>query len=155
MWCYNDAMGGALDVPIVLDTNVLFEGMTRKDGASALIVDGWRSGVLKVGVCDALAYEYFDVLSRKLSSERWRQAQPALRELLLTARFVTVRFTWRPSSPDPGDEHVIDCAMNANAFLITWNVKDFRRAVEHLHLVVMTPPDYVCWVGSHLPESVD
>jgi len=97
----------------------------------------------------------FDVFSRKLSPERWRQVQPALRELLLTARFVTVRFTWRPSSPDPGDEHVIDCAMNANAFLITWNVKDFRRAVEHLHLVVMTPPDYVYWVGSHLPASLE
>ena len=39
-------------------------------------------------------------------------------------------FSWRPMSPDPGDEHVIDCAMNACASVVTANTRDFQLAVQ-------------------------
>jgi len=57
--------------PIVIDTNVLFEGLTKQGGASGLIIDVWLTGLLEVCVSNAIAYEYEDVLSRKISKPRW------------------------------------------------------------------------------------
>jgi predicted nucleic acid-binding protein len=56
---------------IVVDTNVVFEGLTKQGGASGLIVDAWLARLMVVCVSNALAYEYDDVLSRKLSEARW------------------------------------------------------------------------------------
>jgi hypothetical protein len=63
--------------------------------------------------------------------------------MLEHAEFVPIYFSWRPTSPDPGDDHVIDCAMNAGAPVVTANVQDFRLAQESLGLVVMTPVEFV------------
>ena len=128
---------------VVIDTNVVFEGLTKRGGAAGLIIDAWLAGLLQVCVSDALAYEYADVLSRKLSEARWQRLKSVLGTLLARAQFVVVYYSWRPISPDPGDEHVIDCAMNAGATVITSNVRDFRTARETLGLRVVTPVEAV------------
>jgi predicted nucleic acid-binding protein len=124
---------------VVIDTNVLFEGLTKQGGAAGLIIDAWRAGILRVYVSNALAYEYADVLSRKLSAARWQRLKPVLGALLVQVEFVSIYYSWRPSSPDPGDEHVIDCAMNAGATVISANIRDFQLAKRTLGLRVMTP----------------
>jgi len=132
---------------VVIDTNVLFEGLTRQGGATGLIVDAWLSGLLEVYVSNALAYEYIDVLSRKLSDSRWSKLQPVLGTLLKTAHFTPIYYSWRPISPDAGDDLVVDCAMNAGAIVITANLKDFRQAEESLGLQVMTPIELVIYLA--------
>lgn len=127
----------------VIDTNVLFEGLTRKGGAAGLIVDAWLAGVYVPCVSSALAYEYLDVLSRKLAERRWLQLRPVLVAMLRQAQFIEINFTWRPSSRDPDDDHVIDCAMNANAALVTANLRDFHLAQRALGLNVMSPAEFV------------
>jgi len=63
---------------IVVDANVVFEGLTKQGGASGLIVDAWLARLMVVCVSNALAYEYDDVLSRKLSEARWSKLQSVL-----------------------------------------------------------------------------
>jgi predicted nucleic acid-binding protein len=134
---------------VVIDTNVVFEGLTKQGGACGLIVDAWLAGGLfQVCVSNALAYEYKDVLSRQLSSKRWQKLKPVLGALLVGAQFTTIYYSWRPSSPDPGDELVIDCAMNAGAIVITSNIRDFQRAKQSLGLQVMTPVELVIKLAS-------
>jgi len=128
---------------LVIDTNVLFEGLTKQGNAASLIIDAWLAELFQAQVSNALAYEYTDVFSRKLSYERWQRIQPVLGTLLSKAQFVNIYYSWRPTSPDPGDDHVIDCAMNANATLVTSNIKDFKRAKSALGLRVMTPVELV------------
>jgi predicted nucleic acid-binding protein len=140
MRCYNGVMS---EVRAVIDTNVLFEGLTRHGGAPGLIMDAWMAGLFHPCVSNALAYEYADVLSRKLSVERWRKLNPVLGTLLLKAEFTNIYFRWRPSSPDPADEHLIDCAMNAGAIVVTSNLKDFRLAQSSLGLGVLRPVDFI------------
>ena len=98
-------------------------------------------GAFKVVVdtSNAVAYEYVDVLSRKLSEKRWQDIQMILGDLLAKTHFVTVYYSWRPSSPDKGDDHIIDCAMNAGAAVITSNTRHFNKARISLGLKVMTP----------------
>jgi len=133
---------------VVIDTNVVFEGLTKQGGASGLIVDAWLNGLFRPFISNALAYEYADVLSRLLSETRWRRIQPILGELLDHAEFTTIYFTWRPSSPDPGDEHVIDCAMNAGATIVTSNTRDFQPAKHSLGLRVITPVEFVAQLAN-------
>lgn len=130
----------------VIDTNVLFEGLTKQGSAAGLLVDAWSAEVFYACVSNALAYEYLDVLSRKLSPARWERIQPILGALLEQAIFVPNYFMWRPISPDPGDDHVVDCAMNGGAPIVTYNMKDFRNATLILDVPVMTPLEYIHWL---------
>ena len=129
---------------VVLDTNVVFEGLTKQTGVCGLIIDAWRAGLILACVSNALLNEYDDVLSRKLSTGRYAEVISALDELLdRSTNFVRAYYTWRPISSDPGDDHVIDCAMNANAVVITSNLRDFQEASNRLGLQVMTPIQFV------------
>jgi len=127
----------------VIDTNVVFEGLTTRGGAAGLVVDAWVGGRFQPFISNALAYEYREVLERMLSVERWHRLQPVLGRLLRTSQFVPIHFTWRPVSPDPADDHVIDCAMNAAAVIVTSNTKDFRLAERALGIPVRTPTEFL------------
>ena len=127
----------------VIDTNVVFEGLTKQGGAAGLVIDAWLAGLLTVYVSTALAYEYVDVLSRKLSEKRWQRLQPVVGELLALSQFAAIHYSWRPTSPDAGDDLVVDCAMNAGAIVVTSNLRDFRSAEASLGLRVMTPVEFV------------
>ena len=146
--CYNSAMNAVPLARVVIDTNVVFEGLTKRGGACGLLIDAWLANLLQVYVSNALAYEYVDVLSHKLSESRWQRLRPVLGTLLSKAQFVVIHYSWRPISPDPGDEHVIDCAMNAGATVITSNVRDFEMARESLGLRVITPVEAVIQISS-------
>ena len=136
-------MSGDYSIRVVLDTNVVFEGLTKQKSACGVIIDAWLADLINVYVSDAVAYEYVDVLSRKLSHTRWQKAQITLATLFDKAEFVSIYYSWRPTSPDPGDDLVIDCAMNANALIVTSNRKDFRTAQTELGLKVLSPFELV------------
>ena len=128
---------------VVVDTNVVFEGLTKQGSAAGFAIDAWSVGLIQVYVSNALAYEYEDVLSRKLSAVRWQELQPVLGTLLSYSQFTKIYYSWRPSSPDAGDDLVIDCAMNANAIVTTSNLRDFRNAKESLGLQAIAPVQLV------------
>ncbi|WP_017326795.1 putative toxin-antitoxin system toxin component, PIN family [Synechococcus sp. PCC 7336] len=133
---------------VVIDTNVVFEGLTKRGGTAGLIVEAWLAGLLNVYVSTALAYEYTDVLSRKLSAARWQKLRPVLGTLLDCAQFVAIYYSWRPTSPDAGDDLVVDCAMNSDATVITSNLRDFQSAKESLGVEVMSPVQLVMKLAS-------
>ncbi len=141
-------MPGSPLLRVVIDTNVVLEGLTKNGGASGLIVDAWLAEVIVVCVSNTLAWEYNDVLSRKLSNTRWSYLQPVLVQLLQLAHYTNIYFSWRPTSPDPGDDLVIDCAMNAGAILVTSNIRDFRTAQESLGLTVLTPVEFLTMLAA-------
>jgi predicted nucleic acid-binding protein len=136
---------------VVVDTNVVFEGLTKQGGACGLIVEAWLGGLFQPCVTNALAYEYLDVLTRKLSPVRWENTRLLYQEILNEAEFITVYYRWRPISKDPGDDHLIDCAMNAGAAVVTSNLKDFKLAESQLGLQVLTPLDFVLYLTRRTP----
>ena len=136
MRCYNDV------IRVVVDTNVLVEGLGRK-GRCGHVIDLWAARRIAPCVSTALALEYEEVLTRQGSSELTKRKALALQALLTRAEFVPISFTYRPQSPDPGDDLVIDCVMNSGAGLITSNVRDFRQAAEKLGFSLWTPLDFI------------
>jgi putative PIN family toxin of toxin-antitoxin system len=124
---------------LVIDTNIVFEGLTKQGSASGLIIEAWLADVFKIHVSNAIAYEYHDVLTRKLSENRWQKIKPILGTLLKHSEFTPIYYSWRPTSPDPNDDLIIDCAMNANAAIVTSNFRDFQTAKHSLGLQILTP----------------
>lgn len=45
----------------VVDTNVIFEGLTKRDTAAGWIVEAALAGLFQPCISNALAYEYADV----------------------------------------------------------------------------------------------
>lgn len=139
----------------VIDTNVLFEGVTRSDGAPGRIVEAWIEGRFVACVSDTVAYEYAEVLGKRLSLERWNPVRVILRSLLDRAELVPIYFRWRPVSPDPDDDHVIECAMNAGAGVVTSNRRHFQAAVRDLGLTVWSPDAFAERLAARDRGSLD
>ncbi|WP_226889390.1 putative toxin-antitoxin system toxin component, PIN family [Nostoc sp. MG11] len=78
----------------------------------------------------------------------WQKLQPVLGTLLTLAQFTVIYYSWLPTSPDPGDDLVIDCAMNSGAIVITSNIRDFQKAKESLGVQIMTPVQLVIKLAS-------
>lgn len=126
----------------VIDTNVLFQGLT-KICADSKIVDFWVSAGFQPCISTALAFEYRDVLARLLSPRRQPLILGALQALLERSEYIPIHYTYRPASPDPGDDLVVDCVLNASAILVTRNTKDFVTPSRRLGFALMGPDEFL------------
>ena len=126
----------------VIDTNVLFEGLTHL-GPSAKLVDAWVAQSFRPCVSTALALEYQDVLARKLVPSRGKAALMALQALLARCEYVPIYYSYRPASRDPGDDFVVDCVLNSHSVLVTQNVRDFVSVSRELGFQVFRPAEFL------------
>ena len=126
----------------VVDTNVLFEGLT-KQGSCGAVVDAWKEERFVPCVSTALALEYEATLTNKLGASKRRFAVGALSALLNRVEFIPIVYRVRPMSPDPDDDFVIECAFNANASIVARNVKDLRIAESALGVDVLKPSEFL------------
>jgi predicted nucleic acid-binding protein len=126
----------------VIDTNVIFEGLTHL-GPSAKVVDAWVGRRFWPCVSTALAFEYQDVLARKLAGDRGETALMAVQALLARSEYVPIFFSYRPASRDPGDDFIVDCVLNSRSVLVTQNIRDFSSASRQLGFPVLRPEEFV------------
>lgn len=137
------------DVMFVLDTNVLVAGLFSRRGASFWLLERIVDGRLPIAISVALALEYEDVLLRPaMLAQGWasgEQVSAVLDAILAQAVLVQpIRVRRRPALPDPGDDLVLECALEANAnAIITMNVRDFAGASEGYGLRILKPGDLV------------
>ena len=133
-----------------IDTNVIFEGLTRQGGACDLIVRAWLDKLFQPCVSVFMEYEYVEVLTRKLNRARWGRVSALLGTMLSQAELIRIYYSWRPASPDEDDNHVIDCAMNAGAIIVTMNLRDFNFAKKNLGVPVMSPQEFVVYLANEV-----
>ena len=131
----------------VIDTNVLFTGLTCQ-GPDGSVIDAWVAKRFVPCVSTALALEYEDVLGRKLGERKRKFPLGALQALFARAEFIPIWTRVRPLSPDPGDDFIIECALNAQACLVSQNLKDLKVAEDVLRIPVLTPTQFL----AHLQE---
>lgn len=132
----------------VVDTNVLVEGLTLR-GESGRVVEAWRDTRFLPCVSTALALEYEEVLLRRFPVARHGDVQAALQALLDRSEYVPVYFKVRPLSPDPDDDFVLECALNAQAGLISRNDGDLRAPCSILKIDYLSPGEFL----SRLPPQ--
>lgn len=129
----------------VLDTNILVAALWSRNGASFEIVLRAIARELPFAVSVALALEYEDVLKRAAMREAsW--AGPGELDALLdgllaaAAKIMPIRTRLRPTLRDPGDDMVLECAVQSGAdAIVTMNVRDFSEAKAIYRIEVLRP----------------
>lgn len=129
---------------IVLDTNVLVAALRSNQGASFQILNLIPSGKVEFLLSVALFLEYEATLKR---TEFLQATGLTVRDIdailnLLSAKGIKIfeHYLWRPQLKDPGDEMVLELAINGGAkAIVTFNQKDFVGATEKFSVNVMTP----------------
>jgi len=134
---------------VVLDTNVLLVALFSRRGASFWLLERVLDGRLPIAISVALAFEYEDVLTRPAMLAQSRasaeQVSAVLDAVLAQAVLVQpIRIRRRPALADPGDDLVLECALEAHAgAIITMNVRDFDGASERYGVKILKPGDLV------------
>ena len=132
----------------VLDTDVVVAAVRSDRGASRVLLTAALERRYPVMASVPLMLEYEAVLTR---SEHLAAAQIStadvevlLDAIAVVAAPIRISYLWRPMLPDPGDDLVLETAVNGRAdVVITFNRRDFEPAAARFGLEVMTPADAV------------
>jgi putative PIN family toxin of toxin-antitoxin system len=127
-----------------VDTDVIVAAMRSPGGASAAILREVRQGKVTLLVNVSLAMEYEAVCSESehcvAAGLSERKVEIFLDAVLAMAEPVKTHFLWRPQLRDPGDEMVLETAVNGQAdALVTFNVRDFGTVPARFGIEVMVP----------------
>jgi putative PIN family toxin of toxin-antitoxin system len=131
---------------LVLDTSVVTSAMRSRLGASnALVLRGLRGG-FRMLATPPLFLEYEDVLfrpeQRLVHGLTIEKIDVFLSELSAVIEPVEIHYRWRPQVSDPGDEMVLEAAINGRAdALVTHNIRHFAQAAPRFGLTVLTPKE--------------
>lgn len=129
---------------VVLDTDVIVAALRSPSGGSAALVRGIRHGRGTLLLTTALLLEYEALCHlaehRLASALTARDVDQFLDGLVLLAEPVENHFRWRPQLRDPGDEMVLEAAVNGRAqALVTFNRRDYGNALEGFGIEVLNP----------------
>lgn len=136
----------------MLDSSVVISAFRSRRGASNRLLGLAEEGRLVPLATPALFLEYEDVLKRpeqrEASGLSLAEVDTALTALAALAEPVEVRFTWRPQLADPGDEMVLEAAVNGRAdALVTHNLADFASAAPRFGVVLLRPGELLERIG--------
>lgn len=137
---------------VVLDSSVVVSAFRSRLGASSRLLGFVEGGRLVPLATSALFLEYEDVLKRpeqrEISGLSLAEVDTALAALAALTEPVEVRFTWRPQLADPGDEMVLDAAVNGQAdALVTHNLAHFASAAPRFGLTLLRPGELLKRIG--------
>jgi putative PIN family toxin of toxin-antitoxin system len=129
---------------VVLDTSVLVAGLRSSLGASSRLLGLVAEGIVTSLVSTRLFLEYEDVLKRpeqlRATAITESDVDGFLSALASASEAVELRYRWRPQVRDPGDEMVLEAAINGRAAaLVTHNLRDFVAVGERFRIATISP----------------
>jgi len=133
---------------LVLDTDVLAATMRSPRGGSAELLRRIRLGqaVMLLNVPLALEYEAKCMTAEHRLASGLSLAEIALflDRLISLAEPVQTYYRWRPQLRDPGDEMVLEAALNGRAnTLVTFNARHFGAVPSHFGIEVLRPKEAI------------
>jgi predicted nucleic acid-binding protein len=121
-------------------------GLRSPRGASAALLMAARRGRITplANVALALEYEATCTLAehRLASGMTLDETLVFVDAVLAMVEPVESHFMWRPQLRDPGDELVLEAAVNGHAkAIVTFNQRDFGSAPENFGIEVLSPAE--------------
>ncbi|HEX8713604.1 MAG TPA: PIN domain-containing protein [Terracidiphilus sp.] len=130
----------------MLDTDVVVAAMRSPRGASAELLRRIDDGkaVMLLTIALALEYEAICTLAEHRLASGLSASESALYVdgLISLAEPVRAFFRWRPQLRDPGDELVLEAAVNGQAdAIVTFNESHLREARKSFGIEVIRPAE--------------
>ena len=131
-----------------MDTDTIVAAMRSPTGASAALLRATRRRQVTLVATVPLCLEYEGVCSlpEHMEAAAFGPADLAvfLDAVVGLVEPVDVWFLWRPQLRDPGDELVLEAAVNGRADMIaTFNRRDFRPAAGRFGIEVLLPAEAI------------
>ena len=129
----------------VFDTNIWVAALSSRRGASFQLLQRATNRRLSYAVSVALALEYEAVLKRAVRVEKsWATVSDVelILDLLLAnaSKVMPIRTKLRPSSNDPADDMVLECAVQSGAdAIVTMNVRHLKDAARYFRIEIESP----------------
>lgn len=134
---------------VTLDTNILYQALKSKTGASNFILQQVRNRKIQIALSVPVFHEYQDVLMREASLNDFElhvnDVEKFLRFIAFVSKTFDIYFLLRPNLKDEEDNKIVELAVTSQSdFLITSNIRDFKNAeLIFEQLKVITPSDFV------------
>ncbi|MFO7631876.1 MAG: putative toxin-antitoxin system toxin component, PIN family [Caldilinea sp.] len=129
---------------IVLDTDVIVAALRSPSGASAAILRAATAGQVRLLSSVALVLEYEAKCTMPLHYEAADLSQADalifVDAVAALSEPVELHFFWRPQLRDPGDEMVLETAINGRAdAIVTFNLRDYGHAPRRFGVDLLLP----------------
>jgi putative PIN family toxin of toxin-antitoxin system len=140
-------------VRVVFDTSSLVAALRSPAGASAEILRLARRGSIILLATAPLVLEYEAVCRREehrvAAGLTVRDVDQFLDGVVALIEAVEAWFLWRPQLRDPGDELVLEAAVNGRAeAIVTFNRRDFEGPVHRFGLEALLPAEVLMRIVS-------
>ena len=134
---------------IVIDTCVLISALRSRNDASFKLLSLIDSQQFSFFLSVPLVLEYESVakrMSRTLGLTH-SDIDDIIDYLCTTGNHRQVHFLWRPSLKDPGDDFVLELAVESECnYIVTHNIKDFT-GIKKFNLKAITPQELLRKIG--------
>lgn len=129
-----------------MDTDTIVAAMRSPSGGSAALLRAARAGRATLLATAPLCIEYESVCNRieHVEAAGFSEADLTvfLDAVVALVEPVEAWFLWRPQLRDPGDELVLEAAVNGRAAAIaTFNRRDFQAGAARFGVDVLLPGD--------------
>ena len=137
---------------LAFDMNVIVPALRSRSGASHALLRALHARRFSAVASVPMMLEYEAVLmrceQRQATGMNARDVQEFLDALAALLIPVTPWFLWRPLSQDPGDEMLLEAAVNRRAAaIVTFNVRDLLPAAGRFDLRVLQPRQALVEIG--------
>jgi putative PIN family toxin of toxin-antitoxin system len=129
---------------VVLDTDVIIAALRSPRGASAAILRAADAGQVQLLASVALVLEYEAKCTLSVHYEAagllHADALIFIDGITALSEPVKLHYFWRPQLRDPGDEMVLETAINGHAdAIVTFNMRDYGEAPRRFGIDVLLP----------------
>ncbi|MHC4451828.1 MAG: putative toxin-antitoxin system toxin component, PIN family [Planctomycetota bacterium] len=134
---------------IVVDTNVVVAGLRSRRGAAFLLLRLFGKGRFQTVLSVPLVLEYEGAIKRqsRVLGLTHADIDDVLNFLCKVSEHRRIFYLWRPFLRDPGDDMVLELAVEAEAeFIVTHNLRDFAGA-DRFGVRVVTPQAFLRHIG--------
>ena len=134
---------------LTLDTNILYQALMSKTGASYFILQQIRNRKIQIALSVPVFFEYQDVLTRDKSLKDFElelnDVEKFLRFIAYIGKPFEIYFLLPPNLKDEKDNKIVELAVTSQSdYLITSNTRDFKNAeLKFDQLKIITPGEFV------------
>ena len=134
---------------IVIDTCVLISALRSRNGASFKLLSLIDSRKFQFSLSVPLVLEY-EATAKRISRDlglAHSDIDDVVDYLCTVGEHREVHYLWRPNLKDPGDDFVLELAVESECqYIVTHNIKDFSMA-DKFNVAVITPQDFLRQIG--------
>ena len=138
-----------MDASIVIDTCVFISVLRSRNGASFKLLSLIDDSKFEFFLSVSLVLEYEAVAKRMSRSIglTYQDIDDVIDYMCTIGKHRKVHFLWRPNLKDPGDDFILELAVESGCkYIVTHNIRDFSGS-EKFGVKVITPQELLRVTG--------